>query len=154
MKRKNLLFQEPVRFWLATISLGDVSLRVAVESQCRIGQISLIAVLPVLSDFQFVCIYNDYLTIGTMIKTRQFWLVRNTIVSRFSRFLQNNGLFWRYTWRPMQNVVNKCRKYRQGINMSKRLTGQFGLYAKILPCVNVYKFLSEAHNPKTDTWIY
>ena len=42
MKRKNLLFQEPVRFWLATISLGDVSLSVAIMLQCG-SQLSLIA---------------------------------------------------------------------------------------------------------------
>ena len=162
MKQKNLLFQEPFRsVLLATISLqpvGNVSLSVAIVSRCHCGQILLIAVLTVLSDFQFVCIHNVSLKTGAMIKTQQFWLVRYAIVSRFSRFLQNNGLFWRYTWRPMQNSVKKCKECVQGINMSKRSTAQFGLPTKVLLCLNnVHKFLSQAHNlkcPYKDTWIY
>ena len=76
MKRKNLLFQEPFRsVLLATISLqpvGNVSLSVAIVSRCDSGQILLIAVLTVLSDFQFVCIHNVSLKAGAMIKTQQF----------------------------------------------------------------------------------
>ena len=65
MKRKNLLFQEPFRsVLLALISLqpvGNVSLNVAI-----------IAVLTVLSDFQFVCIHNVSLKTGAMIRPNNF----------------------------------------------------------------------------------
>lgn len=76
MKRKNLLFQEPFRsVLLALVSLqpvGNVSLSVAIISQCHSGQILLIAVLTVLSDFQFVCIHNVSLKTGAMIRPNNF----------------------------------------------------------------------------------